>query len=668
MLIRKLEMLNFRQFKGKNEIDFSTDINKNVTVIMGDNGAGKTTLAQAFIWCLYGSNDFKKKELINRDVRDAMMPGDMIEVKVTLWVRANEKENMLVRKQVYRRNNSRVEVKEENFAVAEKNEKTSEWVFNKPNASEVIIKNMLPKELSRFFFFDGERMDAMSKELEEGKSKEFASAVQGLVGLTSLKNAINHFKPTSSTSVIGKINEDIRKNSNGHMADLMLKINEANALIESNKTEIDEIEKQMKYYLELSAKIQHEILEMSSQIQLKKEYDAKQKLGADLREKRKVALNQMLKYFSQYTCFYLSMPLVQDSLNELKSANKIDKGIPRLHADTIKFLLDRKKCLCGQTLEIGDEHFDEVHKLFDVALPKSLGQAIGEYVSKEKNSASMAETYSSTFKMYISNIREIGNKIQELEKETADIYALLTDTSKARTLQQQKDIADKKYKELRDRSNLLVGKSANAEKDRKYYEAQKDKQQLLEEQNKKNSMLLAYATYIYERMDEEYSAKEKKVRIDLETEINNIFQNIYDDGIKISVDDKYNMKVSVTDVTSSNDELEKNTAQNYAVIFAFISGIISLAKRNQAEINQLFERESDESFDGYPLVMDAPLSAFDKTRIKNICETIPGIAQQVIIFIKDTDGEVAEEYMSSKIGKQYLINAISQTQTEIETR
>ena len=128
------------------------------------------------------------------------------------------------------------------------------------------------------------------------------------------------------------------------------------------------------------------------------------------------------------------------------------------------------------------------------------------------------------------------------------------------------------------------------------------------------------------------------------------------------------MKVSVTDVTSSNDELEKNTAQNYAVIFAFISGIISLAKRNQAEINQLFERESDESFDGYPLVMDAPLSAFDKTRIKNICETIPGIAQQVIIFIKDTDGEVAEEHMSSKIGKQYLINAISQTQTEIETR
>ena len=55
----------------------------------------------------------------------------------------------------------------------------------------------------------------------------------------------------------------------------------------------------------------------------------------------------------------------------------------------------------------------------------------------------MAESYSSTFKMHISNIREIGNKIQELEKETADIYALLTDTSKARTLQQQKDIADK---------------------------------------------------------------------------------------------------------------------------------------------------------------------------------------------------------------------------------
>lgn len=66
--------------------------------------------------------------------------------------------------------------------------------------------------------------------------------------------------------------------------------------------------------------------------------------------------------------------------------------------------------------------------------------------------------------------------------------------------------------------------------------------------------------------------------------------------------------------------------------------------------------------------MDAPLSAFDKTRIKNICETIPNIAQQVIMFIKDTDGEIAEENFKDKIGEKYFINATSKTNSIIVRR
>ena len=41
MLLKKIILDNFRPFKGKQEILFSTDINKNVTVIMGENGSGK---------------------------------------------------------------------------------------------------------------------------------------------------------------------------------------------------------------------------------------------------------------------------------------------------------------------------------------------------------------------------------------------------------------------------------------------------------------------------------------------------------------------------------------------------------------------------------------------------------------------------------------------------
>jgi DNA sulfur modification protein DndD len=72
------------------------------------------------------------------------------------------------------------------------------------------------------------------------------------------------------------------------------------------------------------------------------------------------------------------------------------------------------------------------------------------------------------------------------------------------------------------------------------------------------------------------------------------------------------------------------------------------------------------SAESYPLVMDAPLSAFDKTRIKNICDVIPGIAEQVIIFIKDTDGEIAKNYMSEKIGASYRIHMHGHIDSRIE--
>ena len=54
MIINKLELYNFRQYIGKQTIEFSTDPEKNVTVLIGINTSGKTTLVRPFEWCLYG--------------------------------------------------------------------------------------------------------------------------------------------------------------------------------------------------------------------------------------------------------------------------------------------------------------------------------------------------------------------------------------------------------------------------------------------------------------------------------------------------------------------------------------------------------------------------------------------------------------------------------------
>lgn len=122
--------------------------------------------------------------------------------------------------------------------------------------------------------------------------------------------------------------------------------------------------------------------------------------------------------------------------------------------------------------------------------------------------------------------------------------------------------------------------------------------------------------------------------------INEIFKSIYDGGLSLTIDEHYNISVYVTDFDGG---VETSTAQSISVIFAFISAIIKMARENQIE-------NGDEAYsEPYPLVMDAPLSAFDKRRIKAICSAIPETAEQVIIFIKDTDGELAEEHLGTKV-------------------
>jgi DNA sulfur modification protein DndD len=108
------------------------------------------------------------------------------------------------------------------------------------------------------------------------------------------------------------------------------------------------------------------------------------------------------------------------------------------------------------------------------------------------------------------------------------------------------------------------------------------------------------------------------------------------------------------------DGVETSTAQSIAVIFAFISAIIKMARENRTK------NDSEAFSEPYPLVMDAPLSAFDKRRIRAICEAIPETAEQVIVFIKDTDGELAEEYLGNKVKARHRFIKIDEFNTRME--
>lgn len=123
-----------------------------------------------------------------------MKPGQESKVQVILKLRHGTVNYTLMREQTYRKDYSN-RVKGDNtvfdIAIKDANGNTS---YVKKSQCESEVKGILPKELSRYFFFDGRRIEKMSKDISTGKkATDFAEAVKGLLGLNAMYSAIQHF-------------------------------------------------------------------------------------------------------------------------------------------------------------------------------------------------------------------------------------------------------------------------------------------------------------------------------------------------------------------------------------------------------------------------------------------------------------------------------------------
>ncbi len=649
MLIKKIEMINFRQFLGKQCVEFARGDN-NVTIIMGENGAGKTTLAQAFLWVLYGQEqiEFKDKKIINKCVIEKINIGDIATAKVNLIIEEEGVEYTISRKQEYIKRNERLEVKPAILEITYKNNGQVKPL--KSDDYQNFIKNILPNELSKFFIFSGERIKNMSDEIQNGKSKEFANAVRSLVGLNAVMNAINHIKDSRGMStVIGRYNKKIDDMGDVEIKIINEKINTYENELEVLNKRILEVEPNIDFYSRESIKLDEEILSYAPAEKVKRDYDSLTYKIKDLENDKVKAVKNYIRYFNSFGLTYFVMPAIQVSSDELKKVDNVDKGIPNVHANTIEHLIKKGKCLCGH--DIGMEEIKELTKLLDYLPPKSIGTLINQHDKNSKMYLREGEAFFNTVETYFKEIRRIEDSIKASIKKQTDIFYRITDTEKLRNLRNQKSEYERKARESKNQLGDINIKIGEYREKLSKEKATKEKYININNKNEKYIICREYARALFNKLNDNYSKAETSVRIKLEKKINRIFTDILEGGLHLTLDEDYNIKVSVDELKSHNDDIEQSTAQSYSVIFAFIAGIIEMAKeKTDEDSNDIFDNSV-----GYPLIMDAPLSAFDKKRIGKICNTLPVIAQQVIIFIKDTDGEVAENNLEDKIGRKYNI-------------
>jgi DNA sulfur modification protein DndD len=652
MLLKSLVIKDFRQFKGKQEISFATDNNQNVTMIMGDNGTGKTTLAQVFTWCLYGETTFEDKILLCKSTSVPMLPNTEETVRAELTLEHNGTEYTVISEQRYRKDGNGIikPVGQRSFTIAfKKPDGTRDYV--KELDTEIRMKEILPRELSKYFFFDGERIESMSKEIKRGRSQEFAGAVQSLLGLSAFTSALSHLKGRGYTNVLHVYEQSYDSKSDSKIAEYSRQIAELAEKIEKIDARLVEIDIE-------KALAQDKATELTERIAKNKNSEELARQKAELVRKRDTlvasratSIKSLLRGFNNSAPSYFAKKLMHDALQALSQADKLDKGVPNVNDKTIQFLIDRKKCICGAEVLAGNDAFATLNQLLAYIPPKSIGNMIGEFVNLCEVRNRSVQDYFDDFCDAYAPIRALEEDYAAYQEDIHKIEEQLRGLESVGSLQAELSRHEAHIDRLEQEARRLIGEQGGYSTRQKDLEAQRQELANKDATNRKIETYKAYAQYMFDTLSRQYAEEESAMRAKLQETVNELFQSIYNGGFSLSLDDKYNIQINVIDqVAGFAEDVETSTAQSISVIFAFIAGVIKMARQSQQAENAMLVSEP------YPLVMDAPLSAFDKTRIQTVCEVLPAVAEQVIIFIKDTDGDLADTNLGSRVGKRYIFD------------
>lgn len=243
-------MTNFGVYAGINSFEFS---HKHPIVLIGGmNGRGKTTFLEAILLSLYGANSTAYREStyktygrylrsrVNKSNRD--LPTS-IELKFVM----NESSN---NEYLVRREWDAISKKTEEKIAVWENGNYSDFLTQ--NWS-MFIENILPSALSRFFFFDGEKIAELAVDETSVQMKESIRSMLGISVLDVLKSDLSKIlrrlakssKQQDGNTAIDSLLQE-KETLEVELSDIDTRINQLRQVIEGQRAKIDELHQQYK--------------------------------------------------------------------------------------------------------------------------------------------------------------------------------------------------------------------------------------------------------------------------------------------------------------------------------------------------------------------------------------------------------------------------------------
>lgn len=657
MKIKSIKLHNFMRYKGDNELLFSTDKEKNVTVVLGDNTFGKTTLAQAFRWGLYetlnDTNYSKKKDvvLLNNEIAAEMVEKQVRDVVVEIVVENDGEEIKFARRALFNRkpgNYNDITVKQLGYTqLTMQIKKDGVWgdVINNEGSNveakkypkgcvQEAIDNMFPPSLSNYFFFDGERWNDL-----KSKTNDIKESIDTILGVSGLNEMMIHLQDGRS-SVKKSLREKL-KGTSGEYERLQREIKGIDDLIEEYEKQIEDL---------ISAIETTERIVESTQKTLndnrKVEDDQRElkNLESDIEKYEKFKSDyygDIIKEFSN-SAKYFTATLLPEFEMLLDQLDLQGKDIPGVTVDTLEYLLELGECLCGTKLSEGSEAYETMMKLKKQVPPEMLGGAAGKLKSTleawKNDTNEMPENIKKKAKDFDVAQDTLDEKIRDRDRLEKTIDRK-TNLGPVRLQNKQ---AKERLKSLRNQKTTLELRIEQEKSNKEKKEKQLDSVAAHDKQNAQIYRCLAYVEAMYNKASSIANARKNTTITDLNEIIGENFRRMFNDHekyAKLGPDFKIHVYYHELNGMKNCEEKNLSNGETIAINFVYIVSILELAKKYRELERENEEYGMENAILELPLVLDGPFSALSTGNTALIANRLPQFAEQVIIFMLDKDWE-----------------------------
>lgn len=657
MILEKLVVENFRQFRGRQEISFSTIRERNVTVVHAENGFGKTALLNALLWGFYGHDGLtedlpKKDSIIHEGAAARSKDPSSTSARVMISFTHDSEKYHLQRELTL--DQQRFDPKKTDLLL----ERNLDGIIKPEQFAQKKINSLMPPGISEFLFFNGEGIEHLAR---EENSAKITDAIRQMLGLKLLETAIEDLQ---HQSVLGKLRAELRERTNNAKA---AKIDELTATDNSiseyttrKATNHDNIIKADKELEKVDAKL--ELNKVAHQLQIRrKELDLEEaSLNGQLAEKSK-RVGQIVAEDS-YSLF--SLDLVSRG-REITNKLRADGKIPaRVLNSFLQELLDNCTCICKGRLEKGSPERKAVEDLMTYAGDAQFNNAVGALDNSLGRLAEAADQTSETLWETNKERLRIRERLKIVKEELEDIHQKIggKDDEEIHTLETSRESWKQKQREfLREQGEIDKTLSDFAKKRedliRDIKEIQDNEADAQRAQRRLNAV--EDAAKLLQRL---LDIETEELRPMLNSKIDEHFRKIIGVGYWAELSEDFVLKImkhltldDVDNIPSQTVDMEVALSQGQRQVtsLVFIASLVALA-RGRSEIPTIVKGLSGSE---NPLVMDSPFGQLSQFRA-GIARWIPALAPQVIILVSHTqyDGDVANELKKSKrIGKRYYL-------------